>query len=974
MAGAVDHSLDENEREFSRAMAADTSPADAARPLISFGRFEFYPRQRLLLRDGERIALGSRALDILAALLEAPGELLSKDMLLAKVWPNIHVEETSLRVHIAAIRRALDQGGESLIGTVPGRGYAFVGVVSAPRSLGAAPSSEKGTAGEISVARPALPHSVNRVLGREDTIAETADNLEHHRCVSITGAGGMGKTTVALAVAERLRARFAGDVVFVDLSPVQDQAFVSARLAAAIEVSIGVDNPIVDLANALRDSHMLIVLDNCEHVIAGAAELVEELLRYTKGIRFLVTSREPLHVEGEWTQRISSLDIPRRIQGLSADEAMSFSAIELFVERAAQSLGGFSLGYGEAAHVAEICRNLDGNALAIEFAASRLGVLSVGQLAAQLDDRFHLLKSGRRSALPRHQTLRAMLDWSYDLLCPKEQELLIRLAHFQSSFTLDAAIAFCGNLGLSAAEVTEGIFELVDKSLVTALRGEPEMRYRLLYTTRAYGRERLADAGWTQQTARAHAEYLLATFERLSPGREPFAFLEGNSEEAPEVEELRSALKWAFSDEGEDSIGVSLTISALPLWWQLSAIDESLEWVERALDTVDGRAEADALLLMTLHSALGGLQMYATSRVRKARGEWEKTFEIATSAGNVEYQLRALRALWSKSLNEGQFSRSLQYGLDFRDIALRAGWQREAALAGRFIGTAEHFLGRHEDAEASTRQMLEDYVGTPREDIVRFQFDQRISARLVSGRIPAIRGQFDMAMAIVEQDVADAMALGHTLTTCCLLSQSACPIALLAEDYEALQRYQSTLRALTDSRALDIWNRYAVCYDALLKIDTGQAEAGLEELTPALDALHRSGFNHFRTSFLLARHNALEMLGREAEAVASVDEALSICALTGEAWLLPELLRARAAHDEHARPTAALKRYQTALTLASNQGALAWELRIACGIARLQFRSLSPDDGKLLLSSVFERCVEGRCRRDYIEAQNLLGV
>jgi predicted ATPase/DNA-binding winged helix-turn-helix (wHTH) protein len=467
-------------------------PPPPAEGAIGFGPFRLLPTRRLLLAGDQPVRIGSRAMDLLIALVERPGALIGKDELLARAWPNLFVEEGNLKVQIAGLRRALgdDRGSHRYLVTIPGRGYRFV----APVTRTQAPSPP-ATALRVHN----LPARVTRMIDRTDSVRALAAQLPRRRLITIVGPGGIGKTTVALAVAETLIDACEHGARFVDLAQVSDPLAVPGALAAALGLEPDPQAPLARLIAALADQRLLLVLDNCEHVIEAAEALAARVLRGAPGVRILATSREPLRAEGERVHRLSPLASPPAAAGLSAAAALGFPAVQLFVERAAATLGQFELADQDAPIVAGICRRLDGIPLAIELAAARIDAFGVRGLAAQLDDMLRLLTGGRRPAPARQQSLRAALDWGHGLLPERERVVLRRLALFGGGFTLEAATTVAASAGISAAQVVEGIANLVAKSLLTADHGGAAPCYRLLATTRALALEKLTAAGEREQ-------------------------------------------------------------------------------------------------------------------------------------------------------------------------------------------------------------------------------------------------------------------------------------------------------------------------------------------------------------------------------------------------------------------------------------------------------------------------------------------
>jgi predicted ATPase/DNA-binding winged helix-turn-helix (wHTH) protein len=483
----------------STAAARSATPVEHA---IAFGPFRLLSARRLLLHGDQPVRLGSRAFEILIALVERPGELVTKAELMARAWPSTFVEEGKLKVQVAGLRRALgdSRGSDRYLATIPGRGYRFVAPITVIDDSVPAP--------QATVEEAKLPAPVTHLIDRAEIIGAITADLPHRRCITIVGPGGIGKTTVALAVARGLIEAHGHGAALVDLAQVVDPRLVPSALADALGLEIASANPIANLVAALKGKPMLLVLDNCEHVIEAAAALAVEVLNAAPGVRILATSREPLRVESEQVHRLPPLDYPPRSAGLTAAAALGFPAVQLFVERAAAILGEFELADEDAPIVAEICRKLDGVPLAIEFAAARLDAFGVRGLAAHLDDRLQLLTGGRRPALPRHHSLRANLDWGHDLLREPERVVLRRVAILAGDFTLGAAKAVAGSAGSAGPEVVECVANLVTKSLIEADVDGAVPRYRLLETTQAYALEKLFESGEFEQVERRHAEYL----------------------------------------------------------------------------------------------------------------------------------------------------------------------------------------------------------------------------------------------------------------------------------------------------------------------------------------------------------------------------------------------------------------------------------------------------------------------------------
>jgi predicted ATPase/DNA-binding winged helix-turn-helix (wHTH) protein len=480
----------------------DTEPAGTARPrdviamsdadaeAILFGPFRLLPAQRLLLEGNTPVKLGSRALELLIALVEQPGELVSKNALMARVWPDTTVVEANLSVHIAALRHALrdGQGANRYLVNMPGRGYRFV----APITFEAAKPSAPIAAAARGLHN--LPKLLTAVIGREANLEDLTGQLLQRRLITVTGPGGIGKSAIALAFAERQIDSCEDGVWLVDLAPLADARDVPGAVTAALGLPSRTDQPLPGLLAHLRQKRLLLVLDNCTRLVAAVAALTTDVLRSAPGVQILATSREPLRVPSEYVHRVLPLPSPSPSPRLRATEALAFSAVQLFVERLTAVLGEFALKDADAPIVADICRKLDGIPLAIEFAAARAAILGLRGVAGRVDYPLAILVGGHRTAPPRQQTMQAALEWSYTLLSALERSVLQRLSLFDDPFTFQAAAAVAADGGCQESEIINILLELVAKSLVMADIQGSEPRLWLLGTTRAFARTMLSES------------------------------------------------------------------------------------------------------------------------------------------------------------------------------------------------------------------------------------------------------------------------------------------------------------------------------------------------------------------------------------------------------------------------------------------------------------------------------------------------
>jgi predicted ATPase/DNA-binding winged helix-turn-helix (wHTH) protein len=939
---------------------------------VAFGRFRVLPHRRELLADGRPIRLGGRAFDVLMALIEARGTVLSKDAVMARVWPGRVVEEKNLHTQISALRTALGAERE-LIHTVAGRGYQFTGEV---RILSASPDERAG-AGAVepeAVGPPTnLPESVSELIGRDDELREIPNLAAAQRLVTLTGAGGIGKTRLALATARRPLPKFADGVWVTELAPLADPALVPAAVAAALGIEFPAGAVSAEhVANALSGKELLLVLDNCEHVIDAAAGMAEAVLRAGSAVHIIATSREPLRVEGEQIYPVPPLAVP----GAEGDDPWRYGAVWLFVLRSRASGAHVSEDRDVATVITAICRRLDGIPLAIELAAARTAALGIEALAARLDDRFRLLTGGRRTALPRHQTLRATLDWSYELLREPERVILRRLAVFSGVFSLEAASAVAASVELAPAEVVDGLSNLVAKSLVAAEVDSTIARYRLLDTTRAYALEKLGEAGEREQLARRHAEYYRDLFERAESEWETRPAAEWLTDYGRQIDNLRAALDWAFSPPGDTSFGVALTAAAVPLWMQLSLLEECRGRVEQALAALGAEANRDLRREIKLHAALGASVIYSRGATDPEAGAvWTKALEVADSLDDAEYQLRSLGGLWFFHTAAGRHSVALELAQRCYTLATNRSDSNHRLVAERLIGVSQFYLGDLPAARRHVERVVADYVGSDhRSHIFRFQVLAGVTARVFLAWILWLQGFPDQAMRTAESSIEDARATNHALTLCYALALAACPIALLVGDLAAAEHYTGTLLDHSSRCALARWRALGRGYQGVLAIKRGDVATGLPLLRAGFDELGEAKFAVMRSiTFVMAE--ALGPAGQISEGLAVVEEAIAQLErtegrslLAGLLWAKGELLLLQGAPGA----AAAEDHFRQALDWARRQGALSWELRAATSLARL-LRDQGPSaDALALLQPVYDRFTEGFGTADLKTAKALL--
>lgn len=931
-------------------------------PRFAFGPFRLFPTRHLLLEGEAPVRLGSRARALLIALLEQPGQAVSKEALSARIWPNVFVEDGTLRAQVAALRKALRDGqdGRRYIANIAGRGYAFVGEVSA--SVAQPPVSH-----ELPEGAPAL--STARLFGRADVIETLTQRFAQDRLVTIVGPGGIGKTSIALAVADRMRPGLRDGVCFVDLAPLADARLVSTALASALGVGVVSEDPLPSLVALLRDREMLIVLDNCEHVIDSAALLAETIARSTGArLRILATSREALGVQGEGLFQLAPLALPEVAERLTATMAMTYPAVQLFVERAAMCLGEYSLTDAHAPAVANICRHLDGIALAIEIAAGQVDAFGIAGLARVLDDRFRLAMQGMRTGLPRHRTMNTTLDWSYQLLPEVERAALRRLAVFAGLFTIPEAT---GVLAESVSEVAaaESVASLVTKSLIVPNFETPMPTYRLLETTRAYALQRLEESGERAAYMRRHARQCLAAMEAANVAWDaapPEAWL---ARHRHLIDDVRAALD--FSMLAEPETAAALTVAAVPLWYQLSLLSECYERACRALD-LPAMAGSTAQQLR-LYAAKAWSLMQIKGFVRETEDAWTTVSSLSRDSGDPEYQLRGLWGLWATRVNAGALRTSLELAQEFSVLAQSTS-ETDRCVGHRMMGHSLHLLGDQAGGRAHLERMLAGYAPPATgAQTMRYIFDQQALARSFLARICWLQGFPDQARQIAWEVTEDERTRGDALSLCQVLVQAACPVGLMVGDLVSVEGFVAELVAMSERYQWHFWRAFGACFRSVLTVQRGDIAGGLPLLEEALKGFRGIDFGVHYLYFLCQYATALSLAGRDDQALAVVEQAIARSDHNDERWCIAEVLRIKGVLL-HGRGdlAAADHAFAAAREWAERQGALAWSLRIATSAARLAQDTGHIAAARAELIAIVDRFTEGHDTTDYREARVVL--
>jgi predicted ATPase/DNA-binding winged helix-turn-helix (wHTH) protein len=924
-----------------------TLPPDQA---IHFGPYRIYPGQRLVMEADQPLRLGRRAMDILLILLEHAGEVVSKQTLIAGVWPKSVVEDINLRVHMAALRKALGDGqaGQRYIITVAQRGYSFVAPYSLehiehpPGSAASVPSGHN------------LPVRRTRMIGRQSLVDSLVVQLSRQRFITLVGPGGIGKTTVALRVAEQLIGRYRDGIRLLDLAPINDPAMITVHLATLLELSLHDAEPMSGLAAFLRDRQMLLVIDNCEHLVDAIALLSESLLRAAPEVHILATSRESLRAEGECVQRLESLDCPPPIAVPDRAQALTFSALQLFVERAMASHDSFELTDDELPLAIEICRRLDGIPLAIELAAAQVSSLGLSGLLTQLQGSFRLLTQGCQTTLGRHQTLRATLDWSFELLNACEQTCLRRLGVFRGGFTLESAAAVIVGEHIEPQAVFGSITQLVAKSLLNVEVGDEEVFYRLLDTTRSYALEKLDQAADLPDTRERHAKRCLALMNQAQHDWELIPTGTWIERYARSLEDIRSALDWCFNAQGPQALAIRLTAASTPLWQELSLLKEHGVYVRKALSLLDATSDPCPQLKIALHLALGSACYHTQVSTTETVDAFVSARILAKHCNDLAGQLRAVSGHMAVNLCCANYQMALEQSRQFDRLGLH-GDPVLSLSTHRLRVLALHFAGDQQQARMNAEQVLQRMAQSGHLNRFTYGFgvhyDQSVAALTILARILWLQGQPEQAWRTARQALDIATQINHGTSICYTLALAGCLIAHYNGDTRTARELLRQLLDQAQKHSVLLFYTWARHYAQV--IDSAEAHLPLQPGVGLIKDIMVTLDGSF------------------------VDDALLQRADTGTAgWSTAEVLRARAdallAENCPLKTEAAEAVLIRALNVAKHQGALAWELRSATSLAQLWQRQGLYQQAHELLAPIYNRFTEGFSTPDLSKVRRLL--
>ncbi len=919
---------------------------------FSIGPFVLTRMPRALRFEGHAVQLSDTALVVLDAIARGGDGVTA-----AQLWPLVSgesaVDEDRLCDLVGDINVALGQWSQAWYVAWypedPLPRFVLVDATPRPRLVAAPP-----------VAR-------TDIIGRDDVIARVVAQLASHRFVTILASGGMGKTRVALAAAQTATQAYPDGVHVVDLAPIVDPRLVAHRVATAVGCIATGEDALAALRQWACDRRALVVLDSCEHVIEAASNVAETLVGTSRACAVLATSREPLRAAGEWLHRLLPMRLPQPGETVSAHDAPGFPALCLFVERARAVAPGFALSDADVPLVIALCTRLDGIPLAIEIVAARVDTLGLAGLASQVESRLLRLPDRRRSSPERHKTLANLLDWSFHLLTPAEQQVLRRLSVFRGSFAIDAAIEVVADDVIAEDDVQDVLLDLIAKSLVAPVhRGEID-RLRLLDTTRAYAAAKLEDAGDRDQTGRRHARWLATMLAEAERAWNRMARPQWVAHHAPLIDDLRAALDWAFQPGGDLNLGVDLTIAGFPLGREMLLIDEftrrtehaiSLLEAHRAVAVGDTPDAAHGSPLMRLSYLIACLGTGGGPALLDIAPELVDAAAMPNGTDDVIHRFKALNGMWALSVWRGDFDTAATWATRLEQLGNASGDEIARHVASRIQAQTLHFIGRHADASAHAHRVLAETWRVIPLSYNPSPVAPRVSMRMVLARAMWMQGMPESAWSMA----SDAMEQARTdspMSLCQAISMGSIMVAFWSGADDRARALSVTLDDIEAQLGFDHWRHWIrrLRDVVALRADPSAAAA-------------RGGGVSEETEVLLA--DQLATLGDHwlsAVCVRRVESgAVGWCA--PEVWrLLGERALRESTVDGAARGESLLQR---SLAVARQHQAASWELRTAISLARHWHGHGRRAEARALLEPLYARFTEGRGTADLCDARGLL--
>lgn len=881
---------------------------------IRFAEWQIWPQLRILLHRGKPVKISARAFDVLVILVSAEGQVVSKDRLLTQVWGNEIVEENNLQAQISAIRRVLGHE-RHLLTTEFGSGYRF-NLSSKPQVILPEPARK------ASVVFPFL----TSILGRDQAVQEICALMRQHPLVTITGPGGVGKTRLAWEVVNLIRTEYPDGICVAELAHITDASSLLSVFSQALHLPLTAVHNSHDLSHQLARRECLLMIDNGEHVIKELKPVIALLLNAAPHITMLLTSQVATEIAGEQQYLLPPLEVPEK-EVSDSQRLLMFPSVRLFIERAQAQRFDFHPSNAELSVIGELCRHLDGLPLAIELAASRLPIMSVSEIYHCLEDRFQLLSSRQSVRVSRHQKIKTTLEWTYQLLNQREQQLFYSLGIFTDMFTVNAVTDFLQTPEENGWQIVDDLQRLLSLSLIQVNTQVPVTRFRLLETLRQFACDKLRQQGEYPRLAAQFADYCHRQAEQAQLDWYRLPTEQWRARYDPFLNDLRSVLQHTLTEGADPAKGLEILQAMTPFWIEYSLYNECQRHIYPLLSETRLQGVLTLHQRMNLSAAAGKASTWAKGPTPETRFTWQTALTLAKQLDDNEIRLQAYYGLWLYYLRTGKLDLSLHHAQSMCTLARAINDTNALATGLRIVGVSWHFLGQHALGRDYLQQSLDWFAIDGSGHAFRFGLDQETAGEAFLSRVLWVQGEYRAAKQIAWRAVKKAARLQHICSLCCALAEGACMTAALDRNPRWVRKAAIWLIELAEKHDLYFWKTY------------GELFLRWAEQFNHPDIKQTTLFNSLRAMGLDWQYSPL---------LSEMDARLSQ-QTPHENWCTPELLRLAATH----LPTYAQRQQlELALNKALQQQAYGWALRIVCSLATLRVETGDRMAAKQLITEV----------------------